>query len=135
MAYWILKSDPETYSFHSLERDGATVWDGVKNPQALGYIATMRPGDVAMVYHSNEGKALVGLARVTSEPYPDPKAGNPKWLVVDLAFDRWLPRHVTLAELKADGGFADLGLVRQSRLSVIPVTPAHWTRLSALAGL
>ncbi|MFZ5624891.1 MAG: EVE domain-containing protein [Gemmatimonadota bacterium] len=133
--HWLLKSDPETYGFDDLVRDGKTVWDGVKNPQALGYIGQMKAGDMALVYHSNEGKAIVGLARITSDPYPDPKAKDPRLLVVDLAADRRLARPVPLADIKADPAFKDFALVRQARLSVMPVTPAQWNRLLAMAGM
>jgi predicted RNA-binding protein with PUA-like domain len=132
--YWILKSEPSVYDFADLERDGRTVWDGVTNALALQHIRRMAPKDRALVYHSNEGKELVGLARVASAPYPDPRADDPKLAVVDLEFDRWLPRRVSLAEIKADPAFSDLGLVRQSRLSVIPVPPEQWKRLLGLAG-
>jgi predicted RNA-binding protein with PUA-like domain len=133
--YWILKSEPSVYDFADLEREGRTVWDGVSNAQALIHIRSMSPGDRALVYHSNEGKELVGLGRVVSEPYPDPKLDDPKRAVVDLEFDRWLPRRVTLAELKADPTFAELGLIRQGRLSVIPVPAGQWGKLLAMAGV
>jgi predicted RNA-binding protein with PUA-like domain len=133
--YWILKSEPTVYDFADLESEGRTVWDGVSNAQALIHIRSMAPNDRALVYHSNEGKELVGLARVVSGPYPDPKLDDPKRVVVDLEFDRWLPRRVSLAELKADPTFAELGLIRQSRLSVVPVPQGQWAKLLAMAGV
>lgn len=133
--YWILKSEPSAYSFAHLERDGRTVWDGVRNPQALGYLRQMQPGDPAMVYHSTDGKAIVGLARVATAPYPDPRAKDPKVVVVDLVPEQPLPTPVSLAAIKADAGFADLALVRQPRLSVVPVSPAHWKKLCTMGGL
>jgi predicted RNA-binding protein with PUA-like domain len=132
--YWILKSEPSVYPFARLVRDGRTVWDGITNALALQHLRTMAPGDRALIYHSNEGKALVGLARIASAPYQDPKSDDPKRAVVDVEAERPLPREVTLAEIKADPAFAELGLVRLSRLSVVPVPPAMWKRLLTLAG-
>ena len=132
--FWILKSDPDTYGFDELVRDRKTVWDGVSNALALKHIRSMAKGDHAFVYHTGDEKALVGLARIASDPYPDPKAGDPKLAVVDLEAGERLPRPVTLAEVKADPAFAELGLVRMSRLSVIPVPADQWTRLLGMAG-
>ena len=135
MAYWILKTDADTYPFEQLEREQRAVWDGVTNALALKHIRSMAPGDAALIYHSNVGKELVGLARIASAPYPDPKGTDPKLVVVDLEADRRLPKPVTLAAVKADPAFADLGLVRMSRLSVIPVPAEQWRRLLQMAGL
>ncbi len=135
MAYWILKTDADTYPFDQLERERHAVWDGVTNALALRHIRSMAPGDGALIYHSNVGKELVGLARITSAPYPDPKRKDPKLVVVDLEVDRSLPRRVPLADIKADPTFADLALVRMSRLSVIPVPPEQWSKLLAMGGL
>ena len=132
--FWILKSDPDTYGFDELARDRKTVWDGVSNALALKHIRSMAQGDRVFVYHSGDEKALVGLARIVSEPYPDPKAGDPKLTVVDIEAGERLPRPVTLAAVKADPAFAELGLVRMSRLSVIPVPAAQWSRLLGMAG-
>jgi predicted RNA-binding protein with PUA-like domain len=131
---WVLKTDAESYTFDQLVREGHTVWDGVSNAVALKHIRSMAVGDEVMIYHSGEEKALVGLARVASAPYPDPKAEDPKLTVVDIEAGPRLPRPVTLAAIKADPAFADLGLVRQGRLSVVPVPPALWNRLLAMAG-
>ena len=132
--YWILKSDPDTYGFDELARDRKTVWDGVSNAVALKHIRSMAKGDRAFVYHSGDEKALVGLARIASDPYPDPKADDPKLAVVDIEAGERLPRPVTLAAVKAEPAFAELGLVRMSRLSVIPVPADQWTRLLGMAG-
>ena len=132
--YWILKTDSDTYPFGHLERDGRTVWDGVANALALQHIRGMAKGDQVMIYHSGGDKAIVGLARVTSAPYADPKKKDPKLAVVDIEAAGRLPRPVPLATLKADPVFADLGLVRQPRLSVMPVPASQWKRLLALAG-
>lgn len=130
--YWILKTDTDTYPFDRLVRDRRTVWDGVSNALALKHIRSMTKGDHTFIYHSGEEKALVGLARIASDPYPDPN--DPKLSVVDIEAGERLGRPVTLAEVKADPAFADLGLVRMSRLSVIPVPPEHWKRLLGMAG-
>ena len=132
--HWILKSDAASYGFDQLLQDGRTTWDGVSNPVALRHIRSMAPGDPVLIYHSGEGKELVGLARVASAPYQDPRREDPKLSVVDIEADRPLPRRVTLAKIKADSAFADLPLVRQPRLSVIPVPEAQWNRLLSLAG-
>ena len=132
--YWILKTDADTYPFEQLERERRAVWDGVTNALALKHIRSMAKGDHALIYHSGDDKALVGLARIVSDPYPDPKSDDPRLVVVDIEASRRVPRPVTLAEVKADPAFADLGLVRQSRLSVIPVPPDQWKRLLSLAG-
>ncbi|HET8650751.1 MAG TPA: EVE domain-containing protein [Gemmatimonadales bacterium] len=134
MARWILKSEPSVYSFQDLERDGRTVWDGITNAQALINLRAMQPGDQAMIYHSGDGKELVGLARITSAAYPDPKGDNPKHVVVDIEPVRPLARPVSLAAIKAEPAFADLGLVRQGRLSVVPVNAEQWRRLLKMAG-
>lgn len=121
MKYFLAKTEPSTYSIDDLQRDGSTVWDGVTNPQALKAIRAMRPGDRVYIYHSGGVSAVVGLARVKSEPRDDPK--NPKSAVVELEFDRKLDRPITLAEIKQSGKFADWALVRQGRLSTMEVPP------------
>ncbi len=126
---WIIKSEPSTYSFAQLQRDGRTVWDGIRNAQALIHIRAMRKGDEVFFYHTGSEKALVGTARVASAPYPDPSADDPKLAVVDLVPGPPLARAVPLSEIKADKTFASLGIVRHSRLSVSPVSNAQWERL------
>jgi predicted RNA-binding protein with PUA-like domain len=130
---WILKTDSEVYPFDKLEQERRAVWDGVSNPVALRHIRSMAPGDSLFIYHSGATKEIVGLARVISEPYPDPKRNDPKLVVVDVEADRRLPHPVSLATIKADPFFADLALVRQPRLSVIPVSEQQWDRLLQLA--
>jgi predicted RNA-binding protein with PUA-like domain len=126
---WILKTDSEVYPFEQLERDGSTVWDGVSNPVALRHIRSMAPGDPLMIYHSGKTKAIVGLARVVSAPFPDPRHPDGKLTVVEIEAGRRLSTAVSLAQIKADPAFADLALVRQPRLSVIPVPEPQWNRL------
>lgn len=132
--FWILKTDADSYDFDRLERERRTAWDGVRNALALQHIRRMRRGDRALIYHSGAEKAIVGLARIASDPYPDPAAGDPRLAVVDVEAVRRLPRSVPLAAVKADRALADLGLVRVSRLSVVPVSAVQWKRLMALAG-
>ena len=117
MKYFLAKTDPETYSIDQFEREKKTVWDGVKNPQALRAIAEMRPGDRVFLYHSGGDAAVVGLVKVVSEPRPDPK--NPKLTVVDLEFLSRLDPPTTLHEIKDSGLFSDWALVRQGRLSTM----------------
>ncbi|HJZ50510.1 MAG TPA: EVE domain-containing protein [Roseiflexaceae bacterium] len=133
-SYWLLKTEPDDYSYADLERDGATVWDGVSNNAALMYIRRMQPGDLALIYHTGDERQAVGLAEVTSLPYPDPNQSDPKLVVVDVKPLRRLQQPVTLAAVKADPAFADFALVRQGRLSVVPVTSEQWARLLGMAG-
>ena len=132
-AYWILKTEPTTYSFERLLKDRRTVWDGVSNPLALKHLGEMAVGDQVLVYHTGDEKAAVGLARVVRAAYADPKANDSKLVVVDLEAGHPLPKPVTLAAVKADPAFADLALVRMGRLSVVPVKPEQWKRLLAMA--
>lgn len=134
MAYWILKTEPDSYSYADLTRDGATVWDGVANNAALIHLRAMAPGDAALIYHTGDERRAVGLAEVVRGPYPDPKLADPKLVVVDVRPAGELPRPVELAAIKADPFFADFALVRQGRLSVVPVTAEQWARLMAMAG-
>ena len=128
MTYYLAKTDPETYSVADLEREHRTVWDGVKNPQALRAIAAMKPGDRVFIYHSMGEAAVMGLAKVASEPRPDPR--HPKLTVVELEFMRLLRTPVTLREIKESGKFDDWSLVRQSRLSTMaaPQSFVEWLR-------
>jgi predicted RNA-binding protein with PUA-like domain len=133
-SYWILKTEPGEFSFQQLSAERTAVWDGITNALALKHLRAMATGDRALIYHTGDEKALVGLALITRGAYPDPKQNDPKRVVVDVAANRPLARPVPLAEIKEDPAFADLGLVRISRLSVVPVPAAQWTRLLALGG-
>ena len=128
MNYFLAKTDPETYSIDHLERERKTVWDGVKNPQALRAIAAMRPGDRVFIYHSGGDSAVVGLAKVTSEPRPDLK--SPKLTVVELEFLTRIEPPTTLHEIKESGLFGDWALVRQGRLSTMaaPESFVEWMK-------
>ncbi len=132
--YWLLKTEPSDYSYADLSRDGKTVWDGVSNNLALKHLRNMKAGDLAFLYHTGKERALVGIADVISDPYPDPKKNDPKLAVVDVKAREQLPQSVSLADVKADSEFSDFLLVRLSRLSVMPVTPSQWNRLLAMAG-
>ena len=129
---WLVKSEPGAYSYADLARDARTVWDGVRNPEARNHLAGMRRGDLALFYHSGEGKAVVGVAKVVRESFPDPKADDPKWLAVELAPVRELARPVTLAEIKAQAGLAKIPLVTRSRLSVMALDAKAFDAILAL---
>jgi predicted RNA-binding protein with PUA-like domain len=125
MSSWLLKTEPSTYSWSDLVRDGRTVWDGVTNAAALIHLRAMKTGDEALIYHSGDEKAIVGIARITRGGHPDPKLDDPKRAVVDIAPVRALKTPVTLAEIKAEKALATMALVRISRLSCMPVGEEH----------
>lgn len=132
MSRWLVKSDPETYGWADLARERRTVWDGVANALALKHLGAMRAGDECLVYESGAVKAVVGRARVASDPRPDPGAGDPRRLVVELEAVAALARPVPLARVRSEPALAELALVRQPRLSVMPVPQSAWRRLLAL---
>jgi predicted RNA-binding protein with PUA-like domain len=131
--YWLVKTEPDAYSYADLERDGHTDWTGVRNYQARIFLRQMQPGDLVAVYHSVSEKAVVGLARVTKEAYPDPTSEDAQWVAVELAPERPLKRPVTLGEIKKAPGLENIGLIRQSRLSVMPLTADEFAALLSLA--
>lgn len=133
MAFWLLKTEPATYAYGDLVRDRKTTWDGVSNNTALRHLRAMKKGDLAFIYHSGKAKAIVGIAEILVDGYPDPKKKDPRLVVVDLKATEALKKPVTLAEVKASGGFADFALVRIPRLSVMPVSGAQWKRLLAMS--
>lgn len=133
MAYWLLKTEPSTYSFDDLEHDGRTVWDGVTNNLALKHIRSMAKGDLAFIYHSGTEKAIVGIARVVSPPYPDPKTKQGNLVVVDLEPKQRLQHPVPLSSIKSRKEFAQFALVRMPRLSVMPVSEELWYALLAMS--
>lgn len=126
---WLLKSEPGEYSFEDLEREGRVRWDGVSNALALKHMRQVRPGDKAFFYHTGKVKAIVGVARIESEPYPDPENDDARVVVFDIGPEKRLAQPVTLAEIKAERVFADWELVRMPRLSVMPVPEPLWTRI------
>jgi len=133
MACFLFKTEPSSYSYADLVRDRRTVWEGVANAVALKHLRTVAKGDTVLIYHTGDAKAVVGIARAVSDPYADPKIGDPKRTVVDLAPVRALKRPVALATFRVDPVLATTELVRVSRLSVMPLTPAHLARIEELA--
>jgi len=132
--YWLVKSEPETYSWDDLVRDKLTAWTGVRNYAARIHLKAMQRGDEVFFYHSGETKSVVGVARVTKTAFPDPTADEAGWVAVELAPVKPLPRPVTLAQVKAEPALREIGLVRQGRLSVMPLKPAEFARLAKLGG-
>ena len=133
MAQWLVKEEPEHYSYDELVKDRKTVWAGVKNPLAQKHLRSIRKGDDIFYYHTGKEKAIVAIATAASDAYPDPRDATGKAFVVDVAPVKKLARPVTLAEVKADRAFADFPLVRMSRLSVMPVTDDEWARIERIS--
>lgn len=131
MAHWLVKNEPDCFSYADLEAAGSTVWDGVSNPLAQKHLRSMKPGDTVFYYHTGKEKAVVGVAKVTSEPRP--ADADEKKVVVDFVPVRRLKSPVTLAAIKADEAFGEWELVRQSRLSVMPVSAELWKRVEVMA--
>lgn len=132
MAIWLIKTEPDVYSYADLERDGQTVWDGVNNNQALIYIRKVQVGDIALFYHTGDERQWVGIADVVSESYPDPKLGDPKRAVFDVKAKEKLETPVTLKTVKATPELAEWALVKNSRLSVVPVSDEQFEILQRL---
>ena len=132
MAYWLMKSEPGTYSWDDLVREGATEWDGVRTPAARLHLRAMKAGDEALFYHSGVERAAVGIMRIRREGQPDPK--DPTWVSVEVEPVRPLPRPVTLKAIKAEPKLAEMELIRQSRLSVAPVRDTEWKLIVKMAG-
>jgi predicted RNA-binding protein with PUA-like domain len=133
MNYWLVKSEPETYSWAQLVQDGQTAWTGVRNYQARNHLRAMQRGDLAFFYHSVSAKQVVGIAKVVRAGYPDPTVVEEDWVCVDLAPVKALAQPVTLDAIKRDSGLRDMALVRQSRLSVTPLTAVQARKLAKLA--
>jgi len=134
MSYWLAKSDPDTYGWSDLLRDGKTAWDGVRNFTARNYLRDMKPGDVVLFYHSGDEKSVVGAMQVLSEAYPDPTAAEEGWSAIDVAPAWALKAPVTLADIKAQPALKDIHLVRVARLSVMPLDKAAFDRIVAMGG-
>jgi len=134
MAHWLIKSEPSAYAWDQLVKDKRTSWTGVRNPQASLNLKAMKPGDLCFFYHSNEGKEIVGIAKVLKAAYPDPTDKAGKAVTVDVAPVEPVKQTVTLAAIKADPRLKDFGLVRQSRLSVVPVNDEQWKLILKMAG-
>jgi predicted RNA-binding protein with PUA-like domain len=133
MNYWLLKSEPDVYSYADLVRDGSTIWDGVANNAALIFIRQVQIGDLALIYHTGDERRAIGIAEITSTAYPDPKLNDAKLVVFDIRPVKALGNPVALADVKADPFFADFRLVREPRLSVMPVNQQQWERLITMA--
>jgi predicted RNA-binding protein with PUA-like domain len=134
MRHWLVKQEPEKYPWSQLVKDKVTYWDGVRNYQARNNLRAMANDDLVLYYHSVSEKAVVGVAKVTREAYPDPTAKEGDWSVVDLKPVRAMKTPVTLEAIKSDPALAEISLVKQSRLSVMPLTAAHFKRILKLGG-
>jgi predicted RNA-binding protein with PUA-like domain len=134
MAYWLIKSEPFKYSWDQFVSDGSTFWDGVRNYAARNNLRAMKKGDLAFFYHSNEGLAIVGIAKVVKEAYQDPTTEETAWLAVDFKPYKKLKTPVTLAEIKANPSLVNMALIRLGRLSVQPVLDSEWRLVMDMAG-
>jgi predicted RNA-binding protein with PUA-like domain len=132
---WLLKTEPDEYGYDDLARSGRDRWDGVRNPQALMFMRQMRRGDRALIYHTGKARHIAGVARVVKGPYPDPEADDERLVVVDLAPVKAFASPVALSSIKGDDAFADFLLVRNSRLSVMPVPVPLWDKLCQMGGV
>lgn len=133
-AYWLVKSEPSVYPWERFVKEKRTLWDGVRSFEARNNLRAMKKGDPVLFYHSNEGKEIVGLASVSVEATPEKTDDEGEWSVVELTAKKTLVRPVTLAQIKAEKKLAGFGLVKKSRLSVVPATPAEFELLLAMAG-
>lgn len=133
MNYWLMKSEPFVFSYDKLVEDKKTMWDGVRNYQARNNMKEMKKGDLVMFYHSNEGKEVVGIAKISKEHYPDPTADDDKWVVVDLVPVKKLKKPVTLEQVKKDERLENIGLIKQSRLSVMALKKEEFDILLELS--
>jgi predicted RNA-binding protein with PUA-like domain len=131
MNYWLVKTEPDSYSWSNLVKDKKTIWDGVRNFQARSNMKKMEKGDIVFVYHTGDEKAIVGTARVSKAPFPDPK--DAEWVAVELSPEKPLKNPVSLAQIKSDKRLSDMVLVRASRLSVQPVKPAEHDLITELS--
>ena len=133
-SHWLVKSEPDTYSYADLERDGRTTWDGVRNFAAASHLKSMKVGDQVFFYHSQAGKDVVAIAQVAKEAFPDASDPTGKFVAVELTPVRRLKSPVALADMKANPALADMAMLRQGRLSVSPVTDAQWAAILKMAG-
>jgi predicted RNA-binding protein with PUA-like domain len=133
-AFWLVKSEPDSFSWDQQVANGVEPWTGVRNHTARNNLKSMKLGDRAFFYHSNVGKEIVGVVEVVREAYPDPTADSGGWVCVDMKAVAPMPRHVSLAEIKVDPKLADIPLVRYSRLSVMPISKPHWDHICRVGG-
>ena len=134
MNHWLVKSEPDSFSWDQQVANEVEPWTGVRNHMARANLKSMRKGDLAFFYHSNVGKEIVGVVEVVREAYPDPTAESGPWVCVDMKAVGPMPKPVTLAAIKSDPRFADFALVRQARLSVMPVSKEHWAMICRMGG-
>lgn len=135
MAYWLVKSEPFTYSWDQFVMDKETFWDGVRNYAARIHLKNMKKGDIVLFYHSNEGLEIVGTAKVIKEHYQDPTTDDEAWVAVDLKAEKKLKKPLTLSQIKTDKRLSEMALIKISRLSVGPVTENEWNVIMELAGM
>lgn len=133
MAYWLMKTEPDEYSYSDLEQEGTTVWNGVKNALALKHLRNMSSGDLVFIYHTGKQRQIIGLAEVVSEPYPDPALNDSKRVVVDIRVMKRISQPLTLKKIKESNLFKDFDLLRLPRLSVLPVSESYWDLILKLA--
>ncbi|WP_316768394.1 EVE domain-containing protein [Pedobacter frigiditerrae] len=133
MKHWLVKSEPFKYSWEKFNKDGRTFWDGVRNYQARNNLREMKEGDLVLFYHSNEGKNVVGIAKVVKEAYQDPTTDDKNWVVVDLVPFQTLNNPVTLEQIKAEESLKDISLVKQGRLSVMPLKATEFDKILEMA--
>ncbi len=133
--YWLIKSEPDAFSWDQQVRNRVEPWTGVRNHLAKNHLKAMQRGDLAFFYHSNTGREIVGIVEVVRTAYPDPTAREGDWVCVDMRARQPMPRPITLAAIKSDPRFETLALVRLSRLSVAPVSPEHWVQLCEMGGM
>lgn len=133
-AHWLVKSEPDAFSWDQQVENGTEAWTGVRNHQASSFLKAMKKGDLAFFYHSNEGKEIVGVVRVVREAYQDPTDDTGRWVCVDVQAVSPVPKPVTLATIKTEPKLEGIALVRQSRLSVMPISDAHWAVIAKLGG-
>lgn len=126
MSYWLVKSDPDSYSWEQFIKDKKTVWDGVRNYQARNYLAKMNVGDFVLFYHSDEGKCIVGISQVNKKAFPDPKDKEDKWLAVELKVVKSLKKNISLEQIKKIPKLKNIALLKQSRLSVMPISDEEY---------
>jgi predicted RNA-binding protein with PUA-like domain len=134
MQYWLLKTEPEVFSWENLVSEGQSHWDGVRNYAARNHLSAMKKGDLGLMYYSGKDRAIVGIVRIAKEAYPDPTTDDERWVAVGVKPERLLPRHVTLDEVKGETKLKDMVLLRISRLSVQPVTQAEFDHILKMAG-
>ncbi len=135
MAYWLIKSEPEVYSWDQLNKDKQTRWDGIRNYAARNHLKAMKKGDELFFYHSNKGTEIVGIATVVREAYPDPTSDDPAWFAIDIKPFKKMAKPVTLDQIKKEKKLAAMALVRISRLSVQPVTSEEWQIIMKMGGM